>query len=130
MNTKENSRTIYTSYFGNLRNLGVEYKPVAISRFLPRGIRHMDTIKELAPPEYLLDGYKRGTIDKEMYVGIYQSNVLNKLNLEELEARMNELQEDGKKLVLVCYEKEGDFCHRHIMAKYLNSKGFDIRIAE
>ena len=29
---------------------------------------------------------------------------------------------NGKDVALCCYEKPGDFCHRHLVAKWMNEK--------
>jgi hypothetical protein len=34
---------------------------------------------------------------------------------------------EGKDIILVCYEKDGDFCHRHLLKGYLESVGFQER---
>lgn len=38
---------------------------------------------------------------------------------------MNEKKDDhiGKEICLICYEKPSDFCHRHLVADWLNKNG-------
>ena len=43
---------------------------------------------------------------------------------EDLERLSN-----GRDCVLLCYEKSGDFCHRHLVADWLNKK-LDLNIQE
>jgi len=44
---------------------------------------------------------------------------LNGINIKEkLEAIAN-----GKDIILCCYEKPGDFCHRHILNDMINGNG-------
>ena len=31
---------------------------------------------------------------------------------------------NGKDIALICYEKPSDFCHRHLVAEWLNKNGF------
>lgn len=38
------------------------------------------------------------------------------------------LKELGEDAVLLCYEKPGDFCHRHLVSQWLNENG--IRCSE
>lgn len=37
---------------------------------------------------------------------------------------------DDCHIALVCYEKSGDFCHRHIVADWLNQAGYDVKELE
>ena len=34
-------------------------------------------------------------------------------------------ENDNVHVVLLCYEKRGDFCHRHLVADWLNKNGFN-----
>lgn len=31
---------------------------------------------------------------------------------------------DSEDIALICYEKPSDFCHRHLVAEWLNQNGF------
>ena len=33
----------------------------------------------------------------------------------------------GKEICLICYEKPSDFCHRHLVADWLNKNGFECK---
>ena len=61
------------------------------------------------------------------YIQEYYRQVLSRLNLDEL------LSEE-KDPILLCYEKGQEFCHRHVLAEYIEMKyGIkvrDIRIDE
>jgi len=107
------SNVVYTSYFGN-RKIPSNLK-VSIARYSPKGWKG-EAIRELAPSPELLFKYKRGIINEAEYERIYL-NQLEKLNLDKILPRMK-----GK--VLCCYEKKG-FCHRHILRKWLISKGVE-----
>ena len=55
------------------------------------------------------------------YIKQYYEKVLSKIDIEEL-------LKDEKDPILLCYEKKGEFCHRHIVAEYLNIKyGITVR---
>ena len=115
----ENSdgNAIYTSYFGNWKNFPENLIPIAISRFSPRGVT-FKTCSELAPSTELLKGYKNNTISKEEYVVQYNEQ-LAKLDVHKY----------GKALhghILICYEKVGDFCHRHLVATWLKKAGYSV----
>ena len=49
------------------------------------------------------------------YVEEYYKEILSKVNIEEL-------LKDMENPILLCYEKEQEFCHRHIVAEYIEIK--------
>ena len=51
----------------------------------------------------------------------YYKQVLSKVDIEEL-------LKDEKDPILLCYEKGQDFCHRHVLAEYIEMKyGIKVR---
>lgn len=60
-----------------------------------------------------------GKIDEEenlkYYISEYYKQVLSKVNIEEL-------LKDEINPILLCYEKGNQFCHRHILAEYIEMK--------
>lgn len=55
------------------------------------------------------------------YIEEYYKQVLSKVNIEEL-------LKDEKDPILLCYEKGQDFCHRHVLAEYIEIKyGIKVR---
>lgn len=84
---------------------------VAISRTIPdyySGRWEPD----LAPSPRLLNFYKR-TGNVEMFTFRYEKEVLNKLNPAEVYARL------GSNAILLCWELPGKFCHRRLLAEWL-----------
>ena len=63
------------------------------------------------------------THDNDYYVENFNKLVLNTLSAEQV---INELKTMSpiEDIALVCYEKPGDFCHRHLVAKWLTDNGF------
>jgi len=57
-------------------------------------------------------GYKEGLISPEEYERQYRAVTLSRLVPEEVVLSL-----EGR--VMVCYEKPEDFCHRHIVAQWL-----------
>lgn len=108
-----------TSYFAKYKD---KTGAISISLFTPSWYKCTE-YKKLAPPYSLLKAYKDKSIGDTEYTTLYYKHVLN--NLDPLEV-YNELGEDA---VLLCYEKTGDFCHRHIVADWL-SKNLGIIIEE
>jgi len=102
---------IYTSYFANIKKLPPHLKTISISRFPPKWYEGESDLL-LAPSKELLLGIKDGNISEEEYTKEYL-DYLNTLNPKEIE-------EKYKDSILLCYEKTGDFCHRHILTNWLN----------
>ena len=78
--------------------------------------------KKLAPKFWFFEKYKRDG-DKEFYTEQYYKEVLDKLDPEEV---YNDL---GQNAVILCWEKPGEFCHRHIVAEWL-ANALDIEVKE
>ncbi len=108
---------IYTSYFGNMKKLDKD-KCVAICRWVPRWYNGKQYI-DVAPTVSILRKWKDGPQDREAmneYIREYQKQVLETLDPQKIRQDL-----DGK--ILLCYEKTGDFCHRHLLSDWLNQHG-------
>lgn len=106
---------IYTSYFANWRNFPSGYTTISIARYPPKnfvGIRG----EVLAPSNALLRDWKTGVIGEDEFEARYRDEVKDSikycLHL--------------KNCILCCYEKKGDFCHRHILAEMLREQGLEV----
>lgn len=96
---------------------------VSISRTAPSNSCDIQLIK-LAPTADLLQKYKSNLITDEEYTSIYNSQLLKLENdgyIVKFVKALSTLQELHGYVVLLCYEKKGDFCHRHLLAEYLNN---------
>ena len=71
--------------------------------------------KKLAPKLRFFKKYKKDG-DKEYYTEQYYKEVLNKLDPKKV------YEELGEDAILLCHEKPNQFCHRHIVSKWLNQK--------
>jgi len=109
---------IYTSYYANYRKWSKEWlKPYQISNTKPKWFDlNTDKISQLIPPWNLVDGYKSGKITEQQFTNEY----LKQLETVTLDFKKFSDEEDS---VLLCWEKADQFCHRHILRKYLNRKG-------
>ena len=115
--------TIYTSYFSNIRNLPKDIIPISISGKCPdwyNGIEY----KKLAPKYKFFMEWKQNK-DVTFYIEHFQKEVLDILTQEEVVNKLFELS-DGKDIAILCYEKPTDFCHRHLVADWLNLKGYNV----
>ena len=117
---------IYTSYFAKLSKLPANIIPIAICGKSPewyKGIQY----KKLAPKWSFFSIWKE-THDNEYYIKHFNEEVLNPLNANDV---INELYSLAGKnqdadIVLICYEKPGDFCHRHLVADWLTRNGYPV----
>jgi len=112
---------VYTSYFGNLKQLSkAGIMPISIARYSPRwynGPRYTD----VSPTGYMLSG----ACSHEEYLKKYEE-ILNRLQpaaVLEVVARISR----GQDVALCCYEKPGDFCHRHLLSEWLRKNGYDVK---
>ena len=112
---------IYTSYFGNMRNIPSDIIPIAITRFPPKWYEGA-TLKDIAPPIHLLNHYKEH-YDKEYYIDVFKREVLSNLSQKDIVYKIQK-SFGAKDVVLLCYEKKGDFCHRHLVSQWLRDGGF------
>ena len=114
---------VYTSYFAKLKKILDEgYFPISITRYPPKGI-DVAKLKVFAPSEELLRKIKSGEIDETEYEKIYRKE-MERFDFNLVWEGLEQISEiNGKKdLVLLCYEKSGDFCHRHIFASLMGEK--------
>jgi hypothetical protein len=100
---------IYTSYFAGKRYANEQV--ISIARKTPVNI-DIPTYIELAPSFELVADYKKDH-DQSKYVLRYTIEILSKLDPFKVVQDLNDK-------VMLCYEKPGTFCHRHIVAKWLN----------
>lgn len=106
---------MYTSYFGNHRNitnlLAITNKPPAwfVGPHYPK----------LGPKESFLMDYKRGLITEVEYIEQYMKLVLDPLPPEETYNELISLY--GEDVTLCCYEKPPEFCHRSIVAVWFEN---------
>lgn len=66
----------------------------------------------LRPSLELLRGWKDGTVTEAEYTGRYYEETLSKLDPQKVFSDL-----DGK--VLLCHEPPGTFCHRRLVAEWL-----------
>lgn len=72
---------------------------------------------QLMPSAELLRDFKSGLITTREYIDIFKSQ----LELQSAERAAKAL--NGK--ILLCWEHSDNFCHRHIVASWLRSYGYD-----
>lgn len=117
---------IVTSYFANAKELRASgYTIVSISRYNPRFLTGVISYKQVAPSAYLLGHYRKYK-DINHYLSIYKHMLLNMDEKQVAEDLWN--LTNGRPIALCCYERPDDFCHRHLVAAWLNTKlGLNIK---
>jgi uncharacterized protein YeaO (DUF488 family) len=118
--------TVYTSYFARAKNFSNEdFIKIAIC-FKP--VRGFGIWFSVVPPAEEVFALKRGEITEDYFRLRY---------IQHLNERKDQIAEnthflknpDNKDVILLCYEKPQDFCHRHILADWLN-ENFELGITE
>lgn len=106
---------IYTGYYGALkfyREKGLF--PVAISLSVPHWIGGgIPNYKPLNPKGWMLK------LDRPEYTEAYNETILGNVVYEDFLDWLDKVSE-GKDVVLLCFEKPSDFCHRQLVAEWLN----------
>ena len=121
---------IYTSYFAKLKSLPENIIPISICGKAPdwyKGLQY----KKLAP-KYGFFMEQKKNHDNDYYIKCFSEQVLDKLNaltvMRDLIDLVNSTEDHiGKEIALICYEKPSDFCHRHLVAEWLNSNGIQCK---
>lgn len=117
---------IFTSNFAKVKSLDdSKFLVVAISRYVPRdysGVREL----RFAPSRKLLSSYKKG-MSSELYTQLFFNELRNKDSVYSVFKDLARLSK-GRDIVLCCYEKAGDFCHRRLIADFvLSNWNYDIK---
>ena len=118
---------IYTSYFAKLKSLPESVVPISICAKAPAwytGLQYKRVI-----PKYDFFMKWKENHDNEYFIRCFKEQVLRDLNATEIVSELSRLcSEFGrgeKDIALLCYERPTDFCHRHLVASWLNENGFE-----
>ena len=121
---------IYTSYFAKLKSLPDNIIPISICGKAPdwyKGLQY----KKLAPKYDFFMKWKENH-NNDYYIKCFNEQVLDKLDILTVVRDLIGLTSAnenivGKDFCLICYEKPSDFCHRHLVADWLNERGFECK---
>ena len=129
---------IYTSYFAKLKSLPKNIIPISICGKAPgwyQGLQY----KKLAPKYDFFMKWKENH-DNDYYIKCFNEQVLNKLNAEQVVEELDNLLlnetlaidysgdlKEVPRIALICYEKPSDFCHRHLVADWLNKNSIECK---
>jgi len=118
---------IYTCYFAKIRELEKNnIAPVSICGKAPAWYKGLQ-YKKLAPKYEFFMEWKQNR-DNDYYIKCFNEQVLSKLNAIDVIVDFSRLDYGfnigENDIALICYEKPSDFCHRHLVAEWLNQNGF------
>ena len=119
---------IYTTYFAKLKHLPKNIIPISICGKAPVGYKGLE-YKKLAPKYDFFMEWKR-TGNNDYYIKCFNEQVLDKLDALKTLLELSEIagfQNRFNDICLVCYEKPSDFCHRHLVADWLNKHGYECK---
>lgn len=119
---------IKTSYYWKVKDIKKEALKVAISLTAPYG-EYDIKITDLAPAKETLWDYKADKINKKEYTEQYTEKLNMLFKNKKLDEIMTFLKNQNKEILLLCYEGKYKFCHRHILAEFLNEK-YKLKIEE
>ena len=121
--------TIHTASFYQPENwVGTPYR---ISLYHPRGRRNKwESVQALYPPVALLRDFRSGRVDFETYIQLYMESVeANYFNDIKLHHWLEEVALLDS-LTLLCFEREGERCHRHPLAYWLAERQPGMEVGE
>ena len=115
----------YTSYFAYVRKLNKEkFRFVCVTASKPDFCDNsIEDWSFLGPSLNALKAYKKQQITKEEYITLYVIKLNDNWNRFKDFLILNE----NENIVLLCYEKSSEFCHRHILRNFLNTKGLECK---
>lgn len=119
---------IYTSYFARVKKLQeMGFNNLwCVAGYAPKfffDLKDAHFYPDLAPKKLWWQYWHDNNLGNEFYVEQYNNTVLSKLDPQEV------LKKLGDNAVMLCYEKSGDFCHRHLIADWL-SKHTGVKVEE
>lgn len=108
---------VKTGYFAQINKyVKAGYVPIAITASNPNWYKG-SSMPALAPEWELVSDWKNHRITWDEYKERYIS-MLERRGIGYALKMLDQFE----KVILLCYEKTGDNCHRHLLAEYLNSK--------
>ncbi|MCT4574649.1 MAG: DUF488 domain-containing protein [Alphaproteobacteria bacterium] len=105
----------------NFAKHGNNINAVSISGCSPDAYKGRE-YKKLAPSWSIYKEYRK-TGDVQRYIKRFKEEILAPLDATKV------FKELGSDAILLCYEKEGEFCHRHLVAQWFE-KELNIKVEE
>ena len=118
---------IYTSYFANTNKIPLNFILFSIAGKTPEWFPGK-SLKIFAPRYEWWKEWKSRFSDnlesdeaKDFYTKMYTETVLSKIEIPKIKKFFDNLKNVP---CLMCYERPEKFCHRHLVADFLNKNGF------
>lgn len=95
---------------------------ILITRYYPRGIsknRFDEWVSVLSPSPKLLFDYKEGKVTWNEFTDRLLSELRDEITVQEALTALNELS-NKTVLTLLCFERSGTPCHRHIIRELID----------
>lgn len=114
---------IYTSYYKKMEDVGPAYLLIQVSntkpKWFPWGVW---VLPEVYPDWEYVKGLKDGSISESEFESAYREK-LSRLNRDSILRIIKEIVDftGNEDVMLLCWEKSGDFCHRTILAEWLGN---------
>lgn len=116
---------IYTGYYKKFEKTGPAYTLIQVSNSRPSWFDwNITKLPEVCPDWVCVRALKDGTMTEETFADMYRKKLsgLDKDRILDRIRRIAENRDDGQKdVILLCWEKTGSFCHRHILAEWLGN---------
>ena len=113
-----NNLKINTSYYSKFKHFPISSTLVSVSRKSPYWIPGLNKFEKLYPSWNLIKDFKNNLISINEYTDRYYKEVLNKIS-PELIIKYLKFVSKNNFVILLCWEKPDQFCHRHLIATYI-----------
>lgn len=105
----------FKSYF-DVRGHEDESTIISISNSELRDVKIDGKYGFLLPSWDIVDKYKKGLLTEEEFTSLYREEIMSKWSF--VKAWMMDLTADDE-ITMCCWEHEGEFCHRRLVAKMI-----------
>lgn len=102
---------IYTSYFSNYKNL-TEYQCISIANSKPENI-FIPTWQDVVPSWWMVDAFKQDKLGWGQFKQLYRKQLIG--------VDFSYIEKFSLPVVLLCWEKESEHCHRRILAEEIEN---------
>ena len=115
---------MFTGYFAKTKQyLKAGLVPVSIATINPKWWTGLSYSK-LSPGKDILYKWKYSSFkdDTQKFTSLFKQKVLKRLDMDTVVYELEKLTKvSSSKIILLCYETSHDFCHRHLVAKWLGN---------
>ena len=106
---------IYTSYFGNYKNIDSDIQCLSIANSKPQGLALIKW-KEVVPNWSYVTSFKNKQISFELFKQMYLNYLMNLKYSHDFKFYLEHFNSD---VCLLCWEKDVNECHRKVLAEFL-----------